>query len=363
MTYRDNIIIFFLSLAVALSIASFQSTPGYLDADYYYATGLQLVEGKGFTEPFLWNYLSDPVALPHPSHSYWMPLTSIFSALGMWITRDIRFASAQIAFILLSAFLPLITAKLAFSFSKRRDLSIISAIFAMLGGGYAPSLYTTDSFVIYMVLGGLFFLSLRVERLWLRAIILGVLSALFHLTRADGTIWLIIALIALLMLDKLDNKKKSVLEIGSLRMRLPRPTPSMLLSIVLVLSSYALFILPWLFRNYGVFGTPLAPNGDQMLWLTSYEQIFSYPAGNLSINTWLSSGVIEIIKTRIWALKQNLAVIIVVQGGVVLLPFIIIGARYFFKKNSRSLQGVFSTDLAESSINKKIVLSIFFHQL
>ena len=50
----------FPGLAMAIGIASLQSLPGYLDSDYYFAGGLQLVEGKGFTEPYLWNYLDDP---------------------------------------------------------------------------------------------------------------------------------------------------------------------------------------------------------------------------------------------------------------------------------------------------------------
>ena len=314
MTIRDNFLIFFLALIFALGIASTQSTPGYMDADYYYATGLQIAQGDGFTEPFLWNYLENADGLPHPSHAYWMPLASIFTAFGMWLTRDFSWGAAQLAFILLSVLVPLITAHLAFSLTQKRNLALTSAFLAIFSGYYAPFLTTTDTFSLYMVLGGSFLLALKIEKVWLKAIILGFLSALIHLSRADGAIWLIIAAISLFFSSKPSATYHPVKWMG-------RNT-----SLLLLFSSYALLIFPWLLRNYAVFGMILAPNGDQMLWLTSYNQIFAYPAGNLSMETWLASGWDEIIKVRLWALKLNFGTILGVQGGVILLPFIIIGA-------------------------------------
>ena len=54
-----------LALLVRLMTALPLSQPGYTDA-YYYAVGArQLHAGRGFTEPFVWNYLDPPAALPH----------------------------------------------------------------------------------------------------------------------------------------------------------------------------------------------------------------------------------------------------------------------------------------------------------
>ena len=325
MTRRDNFIIFFLAFAFALGIASSQSTPGYMDADYYYATGIQLAQGEGFTEPFLWNYLEDADGLPHPSHAYWMPLASILSAVGMRFTRgyfdaaqhQFDFASAQMAFILLSALVPLITAHLAFSLTQKRNLALTSALLALFSGYYAPFLTTTDTFSLYMVLGGSFLLALKIERIWLKAIALGFISALFHLSRADGAIWLIIAAISLLTFRTSRFTQRAT------RRHFPLST---FYSLTILFASYLLIITPWILRNYITFGTLLVPNGDQMLWLTNYNQIFAYPAGNLSLQTWLASGWDEIIKARLWALQLNLGTILGVQGGIILLPFIIIGA-------------------------------------
>ena len=310
MSTRNYLILFIISLSVAISIASTQSTPGYMDADYYYATGIQLAEGKGFTEPFLWNYLDNPSGLPHPSHAYWMPLASILTAISIRIAPGFGFDSAQIAFILLSALVPLITASLAFSLTSRRDLSIISSLLALFSGYYAPFLTTTDTFSLYMVLGGSFFLAFKIRKTWFKAIVLGLIAALLHLSRADGAIWLVIAVLSLITHHSSRPFKLS----------------SFLFSLSLTVVSYFLLITPWFLRNINAFGTPLAPGGDQMLWLTSYNQIFSYPTGGLSIESWLASGWGEIIKARLWAVKLNLGTTLGVQGGVILLPFIIWGA-------------------------------------
>jgi len=331
MTTRTYLLLFFFSLALAIGISSTQSTSGYMDADYYYATGIQLAQGEGFTEPFLWNYLDDPSGLPHPSHAYWMPLTSIISALGMRLARGFDFASAQWIFILLSALIPLITASLAYTLTSRRDLSIISALLAIFSGYYAPFLTTTDTFSLYMVLGGSFFLALKIRRIWLKAIMLGFIAALMHLSRADGAIWLIIA--ALTLISPLFLRERAESE-GKVLL-------STFYSLTILFSSYLFLIFPWLLRNLTIFGTVLAPGGDQMLWLRSYNQIFSYPAGNLSLETWLASGWIEIIAARFWALKLNLGTILGVQGGIILLPFIISGA-WLYRKDEIIRVGIFA---------------------
>jgi len=86
MNWRHYLILFVIGLLVPFAVSRLQTLPGYMDADYYFAGGIQLANGNGFTEPYLWNYLDDPAGLPPPSHTYWMPLASIVSALGMWIT-------------------------------------------------------------------------------------------------------------------------------------------------------------------------------------------------------------------------------------------------------------------------------------
>jgi len=204
MTRRDLLLLFLLGLAVPLAIAQFQSLPGYMDADYYFGGGIQLARGNGFTEPYLWNYLAGPQGLPTPSHAYWMPLASIISAIGMWLTRQANFASARLGFILLAALVPPLTALLAFRLTSSRALSLLSGLLACFPIYYAPFLPVTDNYAIYMVLGISFFLLLSslIEsttadqlpftnyRSLITFFLLGIISALMTLARSDGLLWL-----------------------------------------------------------------------------------------------------------------------------------------------------------------------------
>ncbi len=77
--WREAACVFALALIVRIALA----LPGYRDACYYTVGAQQLAAGRGFTEPFIWNYLDDPQSLPRPSHQYWMMLTGGLSlALG-----------------------------------------------------------------------------------------------------------------------------------------------------------------------------------------------------------------------------------------------------------------------------------------
>jgi hypothetical protein len=303
-------------LALAIMISFFQHYPGYMDADYYFAGGIQLAEGKGFTEPYLWNYFDPANTIPHPSHAYWMPLTSIFAAGGMLATGSISWLSGRLAFFLIAMVIPAMTAILAFSFSKREDLSIISGILAIFSGYYAVYMQVTDSFCINMFLGGLFFLLAHRDNLKVY-FILGILSGFFHLARADGVFWLIISFI-MISFNNIKNHRKFT---------------NWSISYFLCILGYMIIMGPWFIRNIQVFGSLLGPQATNVIWLTNYDQIFSYPP-NFNTLSWWNQGLSQIITTSISALKVNLLNMIAVQGNIILLPLILIGA-WKFKKDIR----------------------------
>jgi hypothetical protein len=66
MSTRHYFLLYVLSLTILILVAQQQVAPGYMDAEYYFAGGLQIVNGQGFTEPYIWNYLADPPGLPAP---------------------------------------------------------------------------------------------------------------------------------------------------------------------------------------------------------------------------------------------------------------------------------------------------------
>lgn len=305
-------------VALGLTVAAFGawgvSAPGYMDADYYYATATQLAEGKGFWEPFLWNYLDQPAGLPHPSHLYWMPLTSILAAIPM-LLFGVDFRAAQLPFVLMAALLPLTVARLALALHGRRDWALLAGILAAWPGFYAPYLVTTDSFVIYAYLGaGLLGVILVLERepdsmLWLAG---GLLVGLAHLARAEGPL----LFLPLLLIIRGTPPRRAV-------------RSSLLLG-----AGYLLVMCPWFLRNLNVSGSLLSPAGLRSLWLQDYADLFAYPVDGLTPEAWLSSGLAALFSIRINALGTNLQRALGENGLVMLAPFIVVAAWSRRKRRS-----------------------------
>jgi hypothetical protein len=333
MSLRSYILLALLGLALAVGIALFQSTPGYMDASYSMAGGVWLADGDGFNEQILWNYLDDPAGLPHPSHGYWMPLASLLAALGMWLAGARTFAAARLGFLLLAAVLPVLTARLSLKMTRRGDYAILAGIFAAIPGFYLPYLPTTESFGLYMFFGALFLLLLpapgsaageegletgqltQLQRRWpslLVPLLLGGLSGLMHLTRADGILWLAVAML-----------------FGSgdplLWRRGRREAVTWATAALLALVGYLLVMGPWMLRNLSAFGSFLSPGGGHVLWITNYDELFTYPASLLTPAHWWGSGLGAILGARLWAGWLNLQTAFAVQGLIFLLPLILAG--------------------------------------
>ena len=321
MSFRTYLILFLSGLILPIIIAQFQPIPGYLDSDYYFAGGIQLVNGKGFTEPYLWNYLDGTTSLPHPSHTYWMPLASIISALGMWVTGQTTYASARLPFIILAALVVPVTAALAYSFSKKREAALISAVLAIFSVYSAPFVGVTDNFSLFMLFGGLYFIvaTKLIEdpsrrRYWL---FLGLLSGLLSLSRSDGLLWLAITFLFALFRAPKD--------------KFSRFTLYMVTNSLIAFFGFLLIMSPWYVRNLNTFGTLMAPGGSRALWLENYDQTFIYPPESLNMDAFLATGWKEIISDRLWALNLNLQSGFAAHGSIILFPFIVAGVLYFRK--------------------------------
>lgn len=303
------LLLFLAGLALSAGVAAFQASPGYMDADYYYAGGVQLAGGRGFSEPYLWHYLDDPVSLPHPSHTYWMPLASILAAAGLSLAPHLGFFAARLGFILAAACVPPLTSALAYSLTRKPDLSLAAGVLAVFSGFYAAFLPTTDTFGLYMLGGGGFLLLARrfyeSKNIGLAAP-LGLISGLMHLARADGLLWLGVFVLAAAFLFRTDLRR-------------------LVMALGLGAIAYLAVMFPWYWRNLTEFGTPMAPGGGRALWLTAYDRLFAYPASQVNFESWRAAGLGAAIEARTWALGVNLQSVLAVQAGIFLLPFILVG--------------------------------------
>ncbi|MBN2386753.1 MAG: hypothetical protein JXB85_07005 [Anaerolineales bacterium] len=314
MTWRRYVLLAVLGLLVTSGVAAFQSASGYMDADYYFAGGIQLVSGNGFSEPYIWNYLDDPSGVPHPSHAYWMPLASLLAAAGMALAGMRTWAAARIGFLVVAASLPPLAAALSYSLTSRRDHATLAGLLAVFSAFYLPYLPVTDTFGLYMLLGGLVFLVAGSRHLDGndRAGLLGILAGLMHLARADGLLWLGIAMAVVFLMRPASFSHRLTFKF-------------VLVPALFVLGGYLLVMLPWFSRNYLAFGGVLSPGSSRVLWLTDYNQLFAYPADRLTFRLWWDSGIAAIAEVRLWALRFNLANALSVQGSIFLLPLILVG--------------------------------------
>jgi hypothetical protein len=309
---RDVALLLIVTLVMDVILVSMQPVPGYMDASYYYATGIQLAEGNGFSEPFLWNYLDNPQSIPHPSHSYWYPLASLVAAFGMALTGKTDFTSARIGFFLIALLFPVVVANLALQFSAKRNLALVSGFLAIFCGYYLPFVVTTDNYAIYLLIGATYFLSLNKITIP-RAFLLGLMAGLLNLARADGLLWLPLTLISVTFLSYQSEEGKHIGNAFPWRENLG------------VIGGYIFGFGFWITRNLVVYGSLTSPGSSHVLWMTEYNQLFSLTPNIFTFQTWLAQGWKEIFLERLQALWVNLGTGMMAQGFIFLFPFIVVG--------------------------------------
>ncbi len=306
MRRRDWIVLYLLGLIPMTLAASLVSVPGYMDAEYYFTTAVELAEGRGFQEPYLWNYLDDPEGLPHPSHLYWMPLTSLIAALPMKLAGT-GFRQAQLPFVLMAAGLPLLAGAWARRLGASRGQTLRAAFLATFPGFYLAFFLTTETFTPFAFLGSIaLLLALRAQDAPTpsRLAAAGALVGLAHLTRADG----ILLLVPLLLVVAGVGRERILSSLGGLVL------------------GYAAVMLPWAVRNLALTGAPLPTAGSRTLWLLAYDDLFTYPADRLSMGRWLAAGPQAWSRAWLMALRSNFSTLLAVNGLVFLAPLMAMAA-------------------------------------
>ncbi len=311
MTQRppDLFRLFLVALIVQGLVAWPLSGPPYMDAAYYAVGGRELAAGRGFNEPFVWNYLDAPAGLPHPGYLYWMPLPALLAGLGGWLSGG-AWRGLQVPFLLLAALLPLLAYVVAWSFSQNRRHAWAAGLLMLLGGFYAPYWTLPESFTPYALVGGVALWQVgslqEGDGTWKQALLIGGLTGLAHLTRADGLLLLVVALLILL-----ERRERGT---GKATLRLMVP----------LLGGYLLVMVPWFLRNLRAIGLPLSPAGSRTLWLRAYDELFNY--GDLpTLASFLAWGVGPILRSRLEALVSALQTLIAVHGFIFLAPFVVVG--------------------------------------
>ncbi len=334
MQKKVYIFLFVLEVGIIFLASTFQKSSGYMDADYYYANAVHFASGKGFNEDFVWNYLDDPKGIPHPSFTYWMPLASLVSSAALFLTGNLSFPVSRIPFFLLSGFIPILAAHITLRISGERRSAWMAALFSILSGFYLVYIGLPETFLLYMLLGACFFevgmtlfeKSSRFKPLYLFfCALLGALGGLIVLTRADGLLWAVAGVGLVVFAAKGWGKEKQIWH-G-------------LWGILCLVAGFGLVTAGWYVRNFSLFDSWMAPGGIKTLWLTDYNQTFIYPSSLLTLSHWWNVGLLAHFKEYLFAFWQNLQTLLIVQGEIFLVPFIIIA---FLKYRSIRILKYFS---------------------
>ncbi len=315
----DTILLAILALAllVRLGLALPQQQPNFMDAHYYYVGALNLIEGRGFNDPYLWNYLDNPAGVPHPSHLYWMPLPSLVAWVGMALWGA-SYRAAQWGFILLSALLPLVSYAVARRISDRRRHAVLAALVTVFSGFYLPLWTSTESATPFALTGSLALLALGLALEGGRPALFalaGAAAGLAYLSRSDGLLLLLIALpMPLLVATSATRRPRhaSRFTLHALRLTL------------YVLFAFLLVTALWLYRNWLATGTPLPGNGLQTLWFRSYDDLYSY-GRVFSPQTYLAWGWGNILHSKLRVAGDNLMTVVAVDNLIFLFPFALVG--------------------------------------
>lgn len=320
----EYLALFIFGISCTLIAAISIKGPGYMDAEYYASGGVRLSQGCGFSENIVWNYLNSPSNLENSSHTYWMPLPSIIAYLGIWLFGSKSYLAMQSGFILLSGLIPVLAAYISTQFSPNKRTAWLAGLLSIFSGFAAIYYSLTETFTLYLILGAtisiLLFqqnnISKNPQLELMKWSGLGILTALMHMTRADGILWF--AIILIIMVYRM-IKGKNLTGWKSLG---------------LYLAGYILITFPWYYRNLSLFDAIFPPGNSRTLWITNYNQTFIFHAEKLTFSTWLSQGLSAIITTRLEAFWMNLKNIVAFQGMVVLLPLMITGV-WVLRKDDR----------------------------
>jgi hypothetical protein len=322
MNKKKYIWVYLLSLGFFTAISFLQKTPGYMDASYYYAMGKQIAAGNAGSEPFIWNYLANPVSIPAVSFTYWMPFAAILAAFGMILVHSTVYWAARLPFVLLAGLIPVINVYFASGCTKNKYLQIMSAFFGVLSAYYLVYQTISETFVPYIVLGGLFLILLQkifsniTQARWFFYFLLGITAGVLHLTRADGILWGITAGFVILFLhftSKIPFKKS----VGNL---------------FLLVFGYFVVMSPWYIRNLSIFGS-LFPSGSNLaVFFTQYDDLFKFSAAKINSAVFFSTGAAQILSVRLNSMWANIKNLIGTAGEIILFPFIGVAA-WKFRRN------------------------------
>lgn len=296
----------------------FQKDPGYMDSEFYYLAGKQLANGK-LTIPVIWNYLDNPVKLPAPIFSYWMPGASILASISMKLFGD-NFLGSRILSLLIALGIAPLSYVMAFKLSTNRATSFLTGVLSIFSGFYFKFITIPETVMIYILLGGLYFFSLSQiiqdfqtsKSAWKNLAVLGIVAGGLHLTRVDGLFFYFFGVFVIIFFI---FKKQGI------------SRKCACLQLLTFTFFYLIIMSFWFISNLQQYGTLFSPSNSKAFWIATYDDTFIYPPSGLTLNYWIENGLPLRFSQIINGLKINLGTFVGVQTAIIGLPLFMIGIK------------------------------------
>ena len=321
-TVRTAVLLFLFALGVRLALVATFADPAYPDSFYYVDVARSLAAGHGFTVDFVWIFAevggtlpANPV-LPIASNGHWMPLASLVQVPFIWLLGATSFASA-LPFAICGALAAPIARGIALEAGASRRIALGAGILGAVPALATPFMAQPDNFGLYE--------PLVAAALWMAArglkghprsyVLAGLLVGVATLARNDGV--LVGAAVGLAF--AWDRWR-------AWRSRGARVPAIPVWAAVACAGLFVLIVAPWLARQLAVFGTfsPSTASG-KVLFIRNIGEWNSIttPA---TLDHFLGQGIGPLVASRLDGLLAAITIFAVLVGGVLLAPFMVVGA-------------------------------------
>lgn len=302
------------ALALRLFTLQFVQHPGIGDPNHYYNLALRLLDGHGFTIDYIWQYYNPPQSIVHPE-DFWMPLTGIVTAVSMGLF-GVSVQIAVLPFLILGSLLPIVGYAAARQFGCLPVTSLFAAASVAVLPEFMLNSMRTDTTMLNtpLICLSILWLTRGLQRGgWLPFIGAGLAAGLAYLTRGDNLLLLPMLIVTLAVYALWGRDMTSGRRLASASF---------------VLISALIVAMPWLLRNFQVFGSALTPNLDRLFYLTDFREHYAY-GRDFNLETLLASQTLaQLIGKRLFEMAASIKTLytaldlflpVAVAGGALLL--------------------------------------------
>jgi hypothetical protein len=321
-TVRTALLLFLLALGVRLILVAGFADPAYPDSFYYVDVARSLAAGHGFSVDFIWIFAevggtlpANPV-LPIASNGHWMPLASLVQVPFIWLLGPTAFASA-VPFAICGAFTAPIARGIALEAGASRRIALGAGFLGAVPALATPFMAQPDNFGLYepLVAAALWMAARGLKGHARSYALAGLLVGAATLARNDGV--LVGAAVGLAFLwDRWRAWRSGGAQVPAIPVW----------AAIACAALFVLVIAPWVARQLAVFGTisPSTASG-KVLFIRNIGEWNSIttPA---TLQHLFGEGIGPLIASRVDGLLAAITIFSVLVGGVVLAPFMVVGA-------------------------------------